>query len=78
MEPVVTSKLTTKGQATIPNKVRKMLDLRPGDSVAFEIDQSDRILIRKAMPIDFEYARALEGTLTEWMSVNDEEAYHAL
>ncbi len=78
MDPAITSKLTTKSQATIPGKVRKILGLLPGDSVAFEIDTKDRVTIRKATPIDFEFAMALEGTLSEWLSKNDEEAYRDL
>ncbi len=70
-----TSKLTTKSQATIPEKIRKILGLRPGDSVAFEVDEKKRVLIRKATSIDFEFAKALEATLSEWSSENDEEAY---
>jgi antitoxin PrlF len=72
---IVTSKLTTKSQATIPEKIRKILGLSPGDSVAFEIDQNKKVMIRKARPIDFEFAKAIEGTLSEWLSKNDEEAY---
>ncbi len=75
MEAAITSKLTTKSQATIPEKIRKVLGIRPGDSVAFEISENRRVLIRKATPIDLEFAKALEGTLTEWSSKNDEEAY---
>ena len=75
MEPIVTSKLTSKSQATIPAKIREILGLAPGDSVAFEINESHKIYIRKATPIDLEFARALEGTLSEWSSKNDEEAY---
>lgn len=71
----VTSKLTTKSQATIPSKIRKILGLIPGDSVAFEVDQNKKVVIRKATPIDFEFAKALEGTLSEWSSKNDQEAY---
>lgn len=78
MEAVITSKLTTKSQATIPGKIRKLLGLNPGDSVAFEIGQGNKVLIRKANPIDFEFAYALEGTLSEWFSKNDEEAYRDL
>ncbi len=70
-----TSKLTTKSQATIPGKIRKLLGLRPGDSVAFEVEENKRVVIRKATPIDFEFAKAIEGTLSEWSSKNDEEAY---
>ena len=75
MEAVITSKLTTKSQATIPEKVRKILGLQPGDSVAFEVNENQKVLVRKATPIDFEFAKALEGTLSEWSSKNDEEAY---
>ena len=79
MEPVISSKLTTKCQATIPEKIRGVLDLHPGDSVAFEIRVDQKVLIRKAMPIDFEFAKALEGTLaSEWLSKHDEEAYRDL
>jgi AbrB family looped-hinge helix DNA binding protein len=33
----VLSKLTSKGQTTIPRKVRDKLALQPGDLIAFEI-----------------------------------------
>jgi AbrB family looped-hinge helix DNA binding protein len=77
MEAVM-SKLTTKSQATIPEKIRKLLGLHPGDSVTFEVDENQKVMIRKAIPIDFEFAKALEGTLSEWSSQYDEEAYRDL
>jgi len=78
MNVAATSKLTSKSQATIPGRIREFLGVRPGDSVAFEIDENKKVFIRKATPIDFEFAKALEGTLTEWSSKNDEEAYSDL
>ena len=51
MEPVISSKLTTKCQATIPEKVRGILDLHPGDSVTFEVTANKKAFIRKATPI---------------------------
>ncbi len=78
MKSVATSKMTTKKQATIPRDVREILGLRPGDSVAFEVKENATVLIRKANPIDFEFAKALEGTLSEWSSSNNEEAYRDL
>ena len=75
MEAVITSRLTTKSQATIPAKIRGYLNLKPGDSVAFEVDKNNKVTIRKAIPIDFEFAYALEATLSEWTSKYDEEAY---
>jgi len=78
MEAVATSKLTTKSQATIPRKIRTILGVQPGDSIAFEVDEKSKVLLRKATPIDLEFAKALEGTLSEWLSKNDEEAYGEL
>ncbi len=75
---IVTSRLTTKSQATIPEKIRKILELKPGDSVAFEIGEDDKVVIRKANTIDIEFTKALENTLSEWMSENDIEAYRDL
>ncbi len=75
METAITSKLTTKSQATIPGKIRKHLGVKPGDSVVFDVDENNKVFVRKATAIDFEFAYALEGTLSEWTSANDEEAY---
>ena len=72
-----TSRLTRKYQATIPKPVREALDLEAGDTVAFDIEDEE-IRIRKARPIDLEFAKALEDTLSEWSGEADEEAYRDL
>jgi AbrB family looped-hinge helix DNA binding protein len=71
------SKLTKKYQATIPEAVRKKLNLNAGDAIAFEIDNNE-IKIRKARPIDLEFTSAFAPTLSEWDSIHDEEAYNDL
>ena len=71
------SKLTKKYQATVPEAVRKKLNLNAGDVIAFEIDEGS-IKLRKATPIDIEFSSALIPTLSEWESQNDEEAYNDL
>ena len=73
----VTSKLTKKYQATIPEPVRRLLHLETGDAVAFDIED-DNVHIRKARPVDVLFAKSLEGTLAEWASEADEEAYREL
>ena len=77
MEPglTATSKLTSKCQATIPERIRDVLGLGPGDSVLFEVTEDERVVLRRATPLDLEFARALQGTLSEWFSPEDEEAY---
>jgi antitoxin PrlF len=72
-----TSKLTTKYQATIPEPVRKVLHLASGDVIAFDIED-DGIYLRKARPADLLFAKALEGTMSEWESAVDEESYRDL
>ena len=71
------SKLTKKYQATVPEAVRKKLNLTAGDTIAFDIG-NDSIKLRKARPIDVEFSSALIPTLSEWESQNDEEAYNDL
>lgn len=68
-----TSKLTQKHQATIPAAIREKLDLRAGDVIAFEIE-NDIVIVRKARPLDG-FAQAVSGTLSEWTSAEDEDAY---
>jgi AbrB family looped-hinge helix DNA binding protein len=75
--PTATSKITSKYQATIPEPVRKVLHLKAGDAIAFDIEDN-QIRIRKARPLDLSFAQALEGTLNEWESAADEEAYRDL
>lgn len=75
---IASSRLTTKGQATVPLSVRKRLHLKPGDTVLFEESETGAIRIRKAEPLDLEFLSALEKTLSEWNSKNDERAYRDL
>ena len=74
---MLSSKLTTKCQATIPLKVREALGLKAGDVVGFEIE-AGKVFVRAVRPLDVEYAHATAGTLGEWASQEDEEAYHGL
>ncbi len=71
------SKLTKKYQATVPAAVRQKLSLSAGDSIAFELSNGE-VRLKKATPMDIEFASALSPTLSEWDSANDEEAYDDL
>lgn len=74
---MLASKVTTKYQATIPLEVREKLGIRQGDMVAFDLENGV-VKLRRVVPSDVEYIRALAGTLSEWSSENDEEAYRDL
>jgi antitoxin PrlF len=71
------AKLTTKFQATIPAPVRKVLEIKQGDTVAFDI-RNGVVTLRRATATDIAFAKALEGTLSEWHSAADEQAYRDL
>ncbi len=72
-----TSKLTTKFQTTVPTHVRKLLQLKAGDMVGFEINGQE-VRLRRATPLDLAFTQALEGTLTEWASPQDDLAFKDL
>lgn len=72
------AKLSSKGQVTIPAEIRKTLDLKTGDTLAWEVQKDGRISVRRVEPVDIDYISALSGTLSEWSSAEDDEAYRDL
>jgi len=68
------SRLSSKGQVTIPSEVRERLNLEPGDTVIYEVEE-ERAVLRRAEPFDIAYHAALAETLEEWTSPEDEEAF---
>jgi AbrB family looped-hinge helix DNA binding protein len=72
-----TSRITSKGQTTIPRAVREKLSLRPGDVIVYEVDD-DEVRLRKQSPLDVAYLRAVQTTLSEWDSPEDAAAFDDL
>lgn len=72
------AKITAKGQTTIPQDVRTALHIAPGDLIAWEVGSDGTATVRRVQPLDIEYLRAIEGTLSEWSGSADEEAYRGL
>ena len=68
---MITSRLTSKAQTTVPQPVRNALKLREGDVLAYEID-GDRVILSKASPAEREDPF---GTFSEWHSDADAKAY---
>lgn len=72
------AKITAKGQTTIPQDVRAALQVSAGDLIAWEVGADGTATVRRVQPMDIEYLRAIEGTLSEWAGPADEEAYRGL
>ncbi|MFN4089151.1 MAG: type II toxin-antitoxin system PrlF family antitoxin [Alphaproteobacteria bacterium] len=71
---MITSRLTSKAQTTIPRPVRAALRLREGDRLAYEIIDGRVILSRaEADAKDDPFA-----TFTEWEGDADRKAYAKL
>ena len=69
---VITSKITSKGQVTVPKIVRDSLGLTEGDFLGYEVHENDAV-IRKIPKIDIEWAKSIENTLTEWSDGLDDK-----
>jgi len=72
---MITSKLTSKAQTTIPQPVRAALRLKEGDELVYEIEQN-RVILTKAR-------RGKEAddpfrAFSEWSSEADTKAYGEL
>jgi antitoxin PrlF len=71
---MITSRLTTKAQTTIPQPVRVALKLREGDELAYRIE-GDTVILTKAQ------GTAQDDpfrTFNEWDSDADRKAYGKL
>ena len=67
---MITAKVTSKSQTTIPKKIREKLDIHSNDTIVFEIED-DHTIIRKVNVVDTGYLKAMESTLEEWNSEED-------
>ena len=71
---MITSKLTSKAQTTIPQPVRAALHLKEGDEIAYVIQGETVVLTRAAK----DQVEDPFGTFTEWDSEADRRAYAEL
>lgn len=69
------AKITSKGQTTIPQDIRAALNVSAGDLIAWTIGSDGSATVRRVQPLDIEYLKAIQGTLSEWACAEDEAAY---
>lgn len=73
---VKASKVTSKGQVTIPKEVRERLRVQAGDMLVYEFQDNGQVIVRKMEPFDAGWHRALSNTVAdEWNSAEDDEAF---
>lgn len=72
---MITSKLTSKSQTTIPQPIRVALRLREGDELVYEI-RGDRVVLSRAQQA--QDGDDPFGTFSEWDSAADRKAYGRL
>ena len=71
---MITSKLTSKAQTTIPAPVRAALHLRHGDQLVYSIEGDRVILTKRGRGVDDDPFAAFD----EWSSDADRRAYGSL
>lgn len=71
------SKITSKGQTTIPVSVRKRLGLKSGDLVEFKVGKSG-VTIAKADRIDAALLKLAQQAFSDWNSEEDDKAFRNL
>ena len=68
---MITSRLTSKAQTTIPQPIRVALHLKPGDSLAYRIE-GEMVVLSRAAPDEVDDPFS---TFSEWSSEADRRAY---
>ena len=68
------SRITKKGQATIPLFIRQTLKIKPQEKIEFSIDKYNNVSLKKAP--SYEQYSALVSE--EWGSEADNDAYNDL
>ena len=72
-----TSRISEKGQVTVPKKLREAVGLAPGDFVVYEV-RGNEIILRRMQAFDAPFHRGVSAALDEWNSEEDDEAFRDL
>jgi len=75
---MITSRLTTKAQTTIPQPVRTALGLTAGDEVLYEIDGARVVLTKVRNPVSGSRVDDPFAMFDEWNSEADRRGYDGL
>lgn len=72
---MITSKLTSKAQTTIPRAVRTALGVKPGDEIAYAVADGHVLLTKASKPRRGAPFEDPFAAFREWDSPEDDEAF---
>jgi AbrB family looped-hinge helix DNA binding protein len=67
-----TSKISQKGQTTLPKEIRDVLGINSGDLIQYEVD-GNVIKLRKLDAEENIWLKSIESTLEEWHGSDDDD-----
>ncbi len=70
----VVTKLTAKGQTTIPRQVREVLKVGPGDAVVFTVE-GETVTLRRAEKLDPGFLKLATESFTDWNTPEADDAF---
>ena len=71
------SRITARGQTTIPKRIREAANLREGDVIAFDL-RGEHLVVTKVTRDSDGYLEGLSGVMNEWSEAEDEAAWRDL
>jgi antitoxin PrlF len=75
---MLATKLTTKGQTTIPSRIRKALRIEPGDTVVFTLEDDGKVSLRRAEKFDAGFLKLASDSFAEWNTPEADDAFRDL
>ncbi len=70
----VVTKLTAKGQTTIPRQVRDVLKVGPGDAVVFTVE-GETVTLRRAEKLDPGFLKLATESFADWNTPEADDAF---
>ena len=74
---MLASRISRKGQVTVPKKIREALGLGSGDFLGYQLEDG-AVTLKRLEPFDAAFHSALSHGLDEWHTREDEEAFRDL
>ena len=72
-----TSRVSSKGQLTLPKKIRDIMGIKAGDQVLYDVDDGV-VKLKRVEAFDGAFHSALTKTLDEWTTPEDENSFSDL